>query len=74
MKYWEIIAERLHEQGWSYGIAQQVTGVGPLYCVDAHRNGKRFIVKSDELLTAFLTLEKDVGIRSGPLPPAEEMV
>jgi len=28
-----------------------------IYCVDAHRRGKSFIVKSDELLTAFLELE-----------------
>jgi hypothetical protein len=28
-------------------------------CVDAHRDGKRFIVKADDLLTAFLSLERD---------------
>ena len=26
--------------------------------VDAHRNGKRFIVRADEKLTAFLELER----------------
>jgi len=26
---------------------------------DAHRNGKRFIVKADDLLTASLSLERD---------------
>jgi hypothetical protein len=44
-KYWEIIADRLHAGGWSYGIAE-------------HRDGKRFIVKADDLLTAFLSLER----------------
>jgi hypothetical protein len=45
MKYWEIIADRLHAQGWRW-------------IVDAHcGDGRRFIVESDELLTAFLELE-----------------
>jgi len=25
MKYWEIIADRLHAEGWSYGIAEHLT-------------------------------------------------
>ena len=54
MKYWEIIADRLHAEGWSYGIAEHLTKHGLLFCVDAHRDGKRFIVKADDLLTAFL--------------------
>src|SRR5436190_23878425 len=56
MKYWEIIADRLHAEGWSYGIAEHLTKRGLLFCVDAHRDGKRFIVKADDLLTAFLSL------------------
>src|SRR5438874_12871546 len=59
VKYWEIIADRLHAEGWSYGIAEHFTEHGLLFCVDAHRNGKRFIVKADDLLTAFLSLERD---------------
>src|SRR4029077_19217635 len=59
MKYWEIIADRLHAGGWSYGIAEHLTKHGLLFCVDAHRDGKRFIVKADNLLTAFLSLERD---------------
>jgi hypothetical protein len=50
---WEIIADRLHAEDWSYGIAEHFTQHGFLYCVDAHRDGKRFIVKADDLLTAF---------------------
>jgi len=45
--------------GWSYGIAEHLTKHGLLFCVDAHRDGKRFIVKADDLLTAFLSLERD---------------
>src|SRR5438477_12063258 len=59
MKHWEIIADRLHAAGWSYGIAEHFTKHGLLFCVDAHRDGKRFIVKVDALLTAFLSLERD---------------
>ena len=59
MKYWEMIADQLHAEGWSYGIAEHFTQQGFLYCVDAHRDGKRFIVKADDLLTAFLSLERD---------------
>ena len=59
VKYWEIIADRLHAEGWSYGIAEHFTQHGFVFCVDAHRDGKRFIVKADDLLTAFLSLEKD---------------
>ena len=50
---------RLHAEGWSYGIAQHFTKHGLLFCVDAHRDGKRFIVKADDLLTAFFSLERD---------------
>ena len=59
MKYWGIIAARLHAEGWSYGIAEHLTRHGLLFCVDADRDGKRFIAK-DDLPTAFLSLERDV--------------
>ena len=65
MKYWEIVADRLHAQGWSYGIAEHFTKHGFLFCVDAHRHGKRFIVKADDLLTAFLSLERDASVANG---------
>jgi hypothetical protein len=35
------------------------------FCVDAHRDGKRFIVKANDLLTAFLSLERDVTAPKG---------
>ena len=65
MKYWEIIADRLHAQGWSYGIAEHFTKHGLLFGVDADRDGKRFIVKADDLLTAFLSLENDAIAAKG---------
>jgi hypothetical protein len=65
VKYWEIIADRLHAEGWSYGIAEHFTKQGFLFCVDAHRDGKRFIVKADDLLTAFLSLERDATVPKG---------
>jgi hypothetical protein len=58
MKYWETIADQLHAQGWSYGIAEHLTKHELLFCVDAQRDGKHFIVKTDDLLTAFLSLER----------------
>jgi hypothetical protein len=65
VKYWEVIADRLHAEGWSYGIAEHFTKHGFLFCVDAHRDGKRFIVKADDLLTAFLSLERDARASKG---------
>jgi hypothetical protein len=43
---------------WSYGIAEHFTKHGLLFYVDAQRDGKRFIVKADDLLIAFLSLER----------------
>jgi hypothetical protein len=32
-------------EGWSYGIAEHFTKQGFLFCVDAHRDGKRFMLR-----------------------------
>jgi len=64
MKYWEISGS-VRALGWSYGIAEYLTKHGLLFCVDAHRDGKRFIVKADDLLTAFLSLERDAIATEG---------
>ena len=66
MKYWEIIADRLHAAGWSYGMVEHLTKHRLLFCVDAHRDGKRFVVKADDLLTTFLSLEGDAIAPKGP--------
>ena len=64
MKYWEIIADNLSKVGWSLGCVSAIDSQGrAIWIVDAHRgDGKRFIVRSDELLTAFLELERAVCI------------
>ena len=54
MKYWEIIADRLHAEGCSWGYHSAVTRDGCRWIVDAHREERRYIVHSDELLSAFL--------------------
>jgi hypothetical protein len=60
MKYWETIADKLSKAGWSYGYVSVLDSWGrTLWNVDAHRDdGKRYIVRSEELLTAFLELER----------------
>ena len=60
MKYWEIIANNLRKRGWSLGWVSAVDSEGrTLWIVDAHRDdGKRFVVRSDEMLSAFPELER----------------
>jgi hypothetical protein len=61
MKYWEIIADRLSQEGWSWGYSKAVSGYRIVFTVDAlSADGQRFIVRSDQLLTAFLELERAV--------------
>ena len=58
MRYWEIVADKLSAAGWSCGYRSAVTEHGRRWIVDAHcGHGRRFIVQSDELLTAFLELQ-----------------
>jgi hypothetical protein len=58
VKYWEIIADKIAAAGWTWGYCRTATASGLHYIVDAHcGNGRRFIVESDELLSAFLELE-----------------
>jgi hypothetical protein len=54
-----IIADRLKETGWSLGWVSAVHSEGrTIWIADAHRgDGKRFIVRSDEKVTAFVELE-----------------
>jgi hypothetical protein len=58
VKYWEIVGDRLSTAGWTWGYCSMVTRDGWRWTVDAYRgDGRRYIVQSDELLTAFLGLE-----------------
>jgi hypothetical protein len=64
VKHWEIIADDLKKAGWSLGWVSAVDRDGKtIWIVDAHRDdGKRFVARSDEKLTAFLELERAVCI------------
>jgi hypothetical protein len=64
MKYWEIIAENLSKAGWSWGCVSALDSERRTICiVDAHRgDGKKFVVTTNEKLTAFLELERAVCI------------
>ena len=63
VKPWEIIADKLHDAGFSLGWVSAIDSEGrTIWIVDAHGYGKRFIVRADEKLTAFLELERAVCI------------
>jgi hypothetical protein len=59
MKYWEIIADNLSKASCSRGCVSAIDSKGrQIWIADAHRDdGKRFVVRADEKLTAFLELE-----------------
>jgi len=57
VKDWEIIADNLSKPGSSYGYVSART----IWIADALRDdGKRFIVRVGELLTAFLELQRAI--------------
>ena len=66
MKSWEIIADNLSKAGWSWGCVSAVDRQGrTLWIVDAHRDdGKRFVARADEKLTAFIELESAIRRRN----------
>jgi hypothetical protein len=59
VKYCEIIARNLSKVGWSWGCVSAVDSRGrTIFVADAHRDdGKHFVVRAKEKLTAFLELE-----------------
>ena len=59
LNYWEIIAGNLSQAGWSWGCVSAIDSAGrTIWIADTHRDdGKRFIVRADERLTAFVELE-----------------
>jgi hypothetical protein len=62
MKLWEIIADNLSKAGWSWRCSPVPDDHGrTIFVVDAHRDdGKRFVVRADRKLTAFLELESAI--------------
>ena len=58
VKQCEIIADNLSKARFSLGWVSALDCEGrTIWIVGAHGSGKRFIVRADELLTAFLELE-----------------
>ena len=55
------VANNLSKAGWRWGCVSAVDPFGrTIWIADAHRgDGKRFVVRADEKLTAFLKLELD---------------
>ena len=68
MKYREIIADNLSKAGWSWGCISAIDSNGrTIWIADAHRdNGKRFVVRADEKLTAFMELESTTRAAERP--------
>ena len=66
VKCCEIIADKLNKAGWSWGYVSALDANGrTIWIADAHRgHGKRFIVRVDEKLTAFLELESAIWVVS----------
>jgi hypothetical protein len=61
VKSWEIIADRLSKAGWSLGWVSAIDSQGrTIWIADAQRDGKRFVVRADEKLTAFVELESAI--------------
>jgi hypothetical protein len=56
---WEIIADRLSKVGWSWDCVSTINSNGQtIFVADAHRgDGKRYVVRADEKLTAFVEHE-----------------
>jgi hypothetical protein len=59
VKNWQIIADNLKKRGWSLGYVSAVaSNRRTIWIADAHRDdGRRFVVRADEKLTALLELE-----------------
>jgi hypothetical protein len=65
VEYWEIIADNLSKAGWSWGCVSAIDSSGRMiFVADAHRgDGKRFVVRADEKLTAFIECPRSRQIR-----------
>jgi hypothetical protein len=58
-----IIAANLSKGGWSWGCVSTVHSQrANIFIAGAHRENQRFVVRADELLTAFWELERAVRL------------
>jgi len=77
LKHWEIITDRLSRAGWSWSCVSAIDSNGQIiFVADAHRgDGKRFIVRADEKLSAFVELERQVrGGLAEQRPPEKRSI
>jgi hypothetical protein len=56
--------DNLSKAGWGWGWVSAIDSEGrTIWIADAHRDdGKRFVVRADEKLTAFLELESAIRV------------
>lgn len=59
-RYWEIVADQIAADGWSYGFVQYQFPGFEGWKVDAHRAGQKHQVTAENLNTAFLELQTSV--------------
>jgi hypothetical protein len=66
LKFWEIIADNLSKSRLELDWVSALDSNGrTIWIADAHRDdGKRFVVRADEKLTAFVELEAVIPSRS----------
>ena len=59
MKDWEVIADNLSKAGWSWGCVSAIDSSGRTIWMGTHiaDDRKRFVVRADEKLSAFVELE-----------------
>ena len=64
--YWETIADNLSKAGWSWGRVSTINSNGQtIWIADAHRgDGKRYVVRGDEKLMAFIEMGLAIRICS----------
>ena len=65
INYLEIIADNLSKAGWTWGCVSAIdSNARTIWIADAHRDdGKRFVVRADEKLTAFVELELQLAVK-----------
>jgi hypothetical protein len=59
---WEPVADAIAEAGWSWRFFYNFNpDSGFVFCIDASRDGSRHIVRSDDMLAAFLQLQQAIA-------------
>lgn len=58
---WQDIADTLRKTGWTWGCTQRVDSNGQtVFVADAHRDEKRFVVRADSKVAAFVELQQQL--------------